>query len=79
MTEKPIRPHDMEVIERLTRLEQKLDSYLQDRPCGKYAARLDAIERKVWVAIGGLAVISSVVGYLLKNLPLAQLISGGTP
>jgi len=79
MTEKPLKPREIEIIERLTRLEQKLDSYLQDRPCSKYSARLTAIEQKMWISMGGLAVIGSVVAYLLKNLPLAQLIAGGNP
>jgi len=80
MTEYPIRPHDLEVLERLTRMEQKIDSHLTTKSCDKHTARLAAIEQKLWIGTGALIIIGAFAGYVANKLPLLQMIaSGATP
>jgi hypothetical protein len=70
---------NLDMIERLSRIEEKVDSITRSRHCDRHDARLTAIERKLWIAMGGLIVVSSVAGYLLKNLSMLQTLIGGTP
>lgn len=67
---------NLEVIERLSRVEAKLDAFITHRPCDRQNARIAALEMKVWMGIGGLVIVGSVVGYITTKLPLLQLIAG---
>ncbi len=70
---------NLEVIERLTRMEQKLDSHISSRPCEKNSSRIAALEQKFWIASGMIVVIGSITGYIASKIPLLSLLAGAIP
>lgn len=70
---------NLEVIERLSSVEAKLDALLAGRQCEKNSGRITALEQKFWIASGMIAVIGTITGYIMSKLPILQILAGGVP